>query len=178
MRIIGGKFGGLVIQAPKGLPARPTTDRAREALFNILENRYDLESKRVLDLFAGTGSIGVEFYSRGAAYVHFIEADRKSVAFIQSMAKKWNTEHLLVKQSDVFKFLKNECIGEGFDFIFADPPYAINTYPEILENIKVNGYLKPGGLIILEHLSNKPMPSENKLETRIYGQSAFSFYTW
>ena len=178
MRIIGGKFGGLVIQAPKGLPARPTTDRAREALFNILENRYDLESKRVLDLFAGTGGVGIEFYSRWASYIQWVETDRKSVAFIQSIAQKWDKENLKVKQTDVFKFIKSENIEEPFDFIFADPPYAINTYPELISNIKNNNYLKPGGLIILEHLSNKPMPSENKLETRVYGQSAFSFYSW
>src|SRR5688572_11806398 len=122
MRIIGGAFKGKTIKVPKDLPVRPTTDFAKEGLFNILNNRVDFSELRVLDLFSGTGHISMEFASRGSSNVVAVDKNFKCAGFLRSVNKEYNFNINAVK-SDVFDFLKN--VGPGFDLIFADPPYDL-----------------------------------------------------
>lgn len=124
MRIIGGDKKGLIISPPKGLPVRPTTDRAKESLFNILENRITINNIHVLDLFAGTGNISFEFASRGAQKVESVDADFGCANFIKQKAKELGLTQINAIKKDVFSFLKNQ--QTPFQLIFADPPYALD----------------------------------------------------
>ncbi len=177
MRIISGKYKGRIISPPKGLPARPTTDLSKESLFNILNNQLDLEDLEVLDLFAGTGNISLEFLSRGAANVTCVESHAKSCAFIQSQTKEWGySEIATIIKSDVFSYLKKNEIG--FDLIFADPPYDLknlNLLPDLIMN---SNTFKENTLLIIEHV-NKISFKQNEylVDSRIYGQSMFSFFS-
>lgn len=175
MRIIGGKLRGLRLNPPTNLPVRPTTDLAKEALFNILQNQTELEGIRVLDLFSGTGNITFEFASRGAEGVVSVDRNINGLNYIKDIARKHSLDCIKAFKADVFKYMELET--EQFDIIFADPPYDLNRIPEIPKIVFEKKLLKPGGLLIVEHqsmqnLSNHP----NFSEQRWYGHSSFSFF--
>ncbi len=173
MRIIGGRYKGKPINPPKGLLLRPTTDFAKEALFNILNNRMHLEGLEVLDLFCGTGNISFEFASRGSL-VSAVDANYRCCAFVRDTA---GTLQLGIStfKSDVFAFLKNN--RSRFDLIFADPPYDLENITEIHALVFAAGMLKPGGLLIIEHGAKTKLDTlEGFAETRKYGNVNFSFF--
>jgi 16S rRNA (guanine(966)-N(2))-methyltransferase RsmD len=176
VRIVSGILKGTVIQPPKGLPVRPTTDRAKESLFNILENRIDFNKLKVLDLFSGTGNITYEFYSRGVQQITAVDIHHGCTAFIKSMAAKYQMHSVDVVKKNVYQFVK-QC-NLSYDLIFADAPYAqkeLHTLPALIMN---NPILSPGGLLIIEHESRLSFEQEIGFENvRVYGQSAFSFFT-
>lgn len=175
MRIVAGQLKGIVIQPPKGLPVRPTTDRAKESLFNILNNTYSFETVCVLDLFAGTGNISYEFCSRGAPDVVAVDKDYGCIQFIKSMKLKHNLKSLQVIKSDVFGYL-NIC-SRQFDIIFADPPYALHKTQNIPSIIISKNLLREGGALIIEHGADLDLSNETGFfEKRVYGQSVFSFF--
>lgn len=183
MRIISGIYGGRRFEAPRNLQARPTTDIAKESLFNILQNRIDLEEIKVLDLFGGTGSISFEFLSRGASQVSCVEMGHQQQQFIRKVADtlKIGRELNLVR-GDVFKFLKSQVAiapAEGlYDLIFADPPYALPELSTLPETILPNNLLKPEGIFILEHGKDQDFSSVTGFkELRVYGAVHFSFFT-
>ena len=175
MRIIGGTLRGLRLNPPKNLPVRPTTDLAKEALFNILQNKIEFEDIRVLDLFSGTGNISMEFASRGAAQVISVDRSVHCVNYLKDTARQHGLTNIKVYKDDVFKYLQLET--DKFDLVFADPPYDLNRIPELPKAIFERELLLPGGLLIVEHqsmqnLSNHPAFSEQ----RKYGHSSFSFF--
>ena len=176
MRIISGRYRGKRIQAPKALPVRPTTDMAKEALFNILTNNYYLEELRILDLFAGTGNISFEFASRGVTFLRAVDRNPKCASFIAKTARELDFQIDVVK-SDALKYLSRS--RDQFDLIFADPPYDFSTADlgQIAELVFQRELLASEGLLILEHskfndLSGLP----NYKESRKYGGSVFSFF--
>lgn len=175
MRIIGGRLKGLRIQAPANLPVRPTTDLAKEALFNILYNQFDFETLKVLDLFSGTGNISMEFASRDVAEITSVDRHKDCVLFLKSMIQKYELKQIKPVQADVFKFLEMEI--KTFDIIFADPPYDLPQLPLIPEKVFERNLVKAGGLLIVEHPSMKKLAHPFLTETRIYGSSAFSFFS-
>ena len=175
MRIIGGKYKGKAIVPPQGYKARPTTDFAKEGLFNILNNEYDMEGLKVLDLFGGTGAISYEFASRGASRVYCVEMQPLHANFIKSQAAKFGMDNLTVVRHNVFEFL--EICHEKFDLIFADPPYATDGLADIPDKIFAKDILHPGAYFILEH------PDEFNFEShpffvkeKKYGNVHFSFF--
>ena len=176
MRIIGGKFKSKRYKAPKSITARPTTDFAKEALFNILNNNYHIDDLVVLDLFAGIGSISLEFASRGAEDITVVEKDRIHVRFINKMVEDLELgDYIHTIQLDVFKYLKT-CTRK-FNMIFADPPYNMETGFEIPNLIFEKELLLPGGMLIYEHHKHiVPVDNEYFVETRNYGNLSFSFY--
>ena len=150
MRIIGGEWGGRKIHPPSKMPyTRPTTDIAKEGLFNIIQSNRDLEGLKTLDLFGGTGSISFELASRGAADLTIVEKDSQMLAFIRKTAESLGLTQLKVVPSDVFRFLKNT--KDQYDFIFAGPPYALETIDQIPELVVAGNLLKTNGWFVLEH---------------------------
>jgi 16S rRNA (guanine966-N2)-methyltransferase len=175
MRIIGGRLKGLRINPPANLPVRPTTDLAKEALFNILYNQFDFEEIRVLDLFSGTGNISLEFASRGVPEVISVDRDFGCFNYLKKTAKELKLETIKAYKADVFKFLEMET--EAFDLIFADPPYDLTRIPEIAKIVFERELVKEGGYLIIEHPSMKKLDNHpNFREQRIYGSSSFSFF--
>lgn len=174
MRIIGGKMKGLRINPPANLPVRPTTDLAKEALFNILNNQYDLENIRVLDLFSGTGNVSLEFASRGAELVVSVDKHFGCVSFLKAAAQKYSLDNIKASKADVFKFLEIET--DRFDIIFADPPYDLPSIPKIPEIVFRRNLLNEGGVLIVEHPSMKKIDSPYFVDQRKYGYSSFSFF--
>lgn len=175
MRIIGGKLKGLRLQPPNGLPSRPTTDRSKEALFNILNNEFDLEGINALDLFSGTGNIAIELASRNAASVKAVETSYKCCSFIKEVARKNNLSEISVTKEDALNYIKRTTTK--FDLIFADPPFDLPDMQQIPNLIFEYNLLNPGGLFILEHPSKKKVDQHpNFIKQRDYGYSAFSFY--
>jgi len=175
MRIIGGALKGLRLNPPKNLPVRPTTDLAKEALFNILQNQIDFEGLHILDLFSGTGNISLEFASRGAEKVTAIDRSIQCVHYLKDTARQYALSNIAAYKDDVFKYMQHET--ERFDLIFADPPYDLNRIPEIPKIIFDKNLLFADGLLIVEHqsmqnLSNHPAFAEQ----RKYGHSSFSFF--
>jgi 16S rRNA (guanine966-N2)-methyltransferase len=175
VRIISGKFRGKQIHPPANLLVRPTTDFAKESLFNILNNLVDFEQIRILDLFSGTGSISFEFFSRGCPAVTAVEINPKCAAFIKKTAEIMHAGNLDAVRSDVFRFIKYS--GISWDLIFADPPYemdSIDTLPEIILNSSI---LKEGGTFILEHSGNYDFSEvPGFFDHRKYGSVNFSFF--
>jgi len=175
LRIIGGKYKGRIINPVSGLKARPTTDFAREGLFNILNNRVDFESINVLDLFSGTGSIGFEFASRGAEVVHLVEKDSKHIAGIKQTIDKIGFTNIKPIHIDVKAYLK--ACRFKYDIVFADPPYDLewlNGIPELVLESKI---LKKDGVFILEHPRLMAFKThKNFFEHRNYGNVNFSFF--
>ncbi|MGN6616441.1 MAG: RsmD family RNA methyltransferase [Ilyomonas sp.] len=176
MRIISGKWGGRRINPPAKMPhTRPTTDIAKEGLFNILQNRMNFEGIKTLDLFGGTGSISYELASRGAADLTIVEKDAQMHAFITKNIIILGIENCKVLKMEVFNFL-NTC-NEQFDFIFAGPPYALNTIDEIPKIIVEKKLIAPEGFFVLEHT---PRNDYEKYEgfsfQRNYGTTIFSFF--
>jgi 16S rRNA (guanine966-N2)-methyltransferase len=175
MRIIGGKLKGIRLNAPESLPVRPTTDMAKEALFNILYNTYDFEECRVLDLFCGTGNVSIEFASRGIKQVTAVDKHSGCVYWVKSVIKKYDLPEIDVQKADVFKFLENH--QDSYQIIFADPPYDLPTIPLIPELVMKNNLLTDNGLLIVEHPSLLKMKDQpGYKETRRYGNSSFSFF--
>ena len=178
MRIIGGNKGGLMISPPKKLKVRPTTDRSKEALFNILNNKLDYTQITALDLFSGTGNISYEFSSRGAEYVCAVEMNKRSIDFIKNFSQI-NDFNIEAMKIDVLNFLK--LTDKKFNVIFADPPYDLKDekYYEIINLIFKNRILKNDGFLIVEH-SSKTQLNQHDLffENRKYGDSIFSFYKY
>jgi 16S rRNA (guanine966-N2)-methyltransferase len=175
LRIIAGKYRGRRINPPSGFKARPTTDFARESLFNILNNRIDFEAVTVLDLFAGTGSISYEFASRGVQEVHLIEKDVKHVAGIRRIIKDIGFDNVRPVHIDVKAYLKTCSVK--YDIVFADPPYDLPWLRDIPDLVTGSGVIKENGFFILEHPRNMRF-SDHKLffEHRSYGGVNFSFF--
>ena len=175
MRIISGTYGGRRLSPPKNITARPTTDFAKESLFNLLNNRMDFEGIDVLDLFAGTGSIGIECVSRGAREVTAVELAHVQQNWIISCCKQLGIRNLSVIRGDVFKFL-NACRTK-YDLIFADPPYALEQLPTLPDLILEKNILKEDGWLVIEHGKDTDFCSHpNHVETRVYGSVHFSFF--
>ncbi len=160
---------------PKNITARPTTDFAKESLFNLLNNRIDFEDIDMLDLFAGTGGIGLEFVSRGAREVTAVEMAHVQQNFIISTCKQLGIRNLSVIRGDVFKFI-NACHVQ-YDFIYADPPYALDRLPEVPDLVFEHELLKEDGWMVLEHSKDNDFSSHpNFVEKRTYGSVNFSFF--
>jgi 16S rRNA (guanine966-N2)-methyltransferase len=160
----------------KKFKARPTTDMAKESLFNVLQNSIDFESIRALDLFSGTGSISYEFASRGCTDVTAVEINAAHIQFIKEVVEKLGEKHIRVVKSNVFVFAAH--IKEQFDLIFADPPYDHPKFTEVADLIFRNKLLKPDGLFILEHSGQFDYTSHpNFRELRRYGSVHFSMFT-
>lgn len=176
MRIISGKYKGKRLVAPKKLPVRPTTDMAKEGLFNILNNRFHFDELKVLDLFAGTGNIGFEFASRGAHEIIAVDGFPGCVHYISKTSKELDFPITPIK-SDVYKYL--ERTQEKFDIIFADPPYhfEVEGFLKIVDLVFSNGLLSEDGLLIIEHSSRTDLSQDPHFsEERKYGGSIFSFF--
>lgn len=175
MRIIGGRLKGKAIEPPQGYKARPTTDFAKEGLFNVLNNEYELEGLQVLDLFGGTGSISMEFASRGASRVYCVEMLPLHANFIKSQAQKFSLSNLTVVRHNVFEFL--EICREKFDIIFADPPYALEDLATIPDKVFARDILHPGAYLILEHPGDYNFKDHPYfIKERKYGNVHFSFF--
>jgi len=176
MRIISGALGGRRISPPANMPhTRPTTDIAKEGLFNILQNRISFDGIKTLDLFGGTGSISYELASRGAADLTIVEKDNAMYAFIKKNIATLNIQNCKVLQMEVFHFL-NGC-NEQFDFIFAGPPYALTTIDELPKVVIDKKLIAPKGYFVLEHTpSNNYESFEGFQFQRNYGTTVFSFF--
>lgn len=175
MRIVSGKYKSRRIKPPTNLPIRPTTDFAKESLFNILNNILDFDELKVLDLFAGTGGISYEFVSRGVQSVLAVDQNNKCVQFIQSTADQLQMNELSVAQRDAFKFL--EKTPAKFDVIFADPPYELKNIKDIYQLVMERALLKEDGWLIIEHSSATDFSGFPYLDqVRKYGKVNFSFF--
>ncbi|MCB0445461.1 MAG: 16S rRNA (guanine(966)-N(2))-methyltransferase RsmD [Gelidibacter sp.] len=176
MRIISGQFKGRRITAPKKLPVRPTTDMAKEALFNILNNLFYFDEISVLDLFAGTGSISYEFASRGCETITCVDEDFGCIKFINQTAETFEMPIQTIK-SDVYKFLETTALKATV--VFADPPYAfsVEQFAKIPELIFQNNILENDGVLILEHAKQTNLSHlEHFKYSKHYGSSVFSFF--
>ena len=175
MRIITGIYKGRRFDIPHTFKARPTTDFAKENIFNVLNSYIDFEGTTALDLFAGTGSISLELLSRGCQQVVSIEKDRDHHAFIRQCIQKLGADNSVVIRGDVFRYIKS--CSQQFDFIFADPPYQLTELAQIPDLIFEKGLLKEEGIFVLEHgaqndFSNHP----HFVEHRKYGSVNFSIF--
>ena len=175
MRIIGGLYGGRQIALDAKMTFRPTTDFAKEGLFNVLSNRYDVTSLDVLDLFSGSGSISYEFASRGCKLIHAVEIETRQVSAIRRNIKNLNLTQIKVIRDDVFHFLT--ICKFRYDIIFADPPYNmrdIDKIPAIMLSLDI---LKPEGVFILEHSRRNNFSEHGMMfDHRHYGNVHFSFF--
>lgn len=181
MRIIGGQLKGRTIMPPSGFNARPTTDFAKEGLFNVLDNAYELSGMSVLDLFSGTGGISYEFASRGAGSIHSIEMNPLHANFIKKTAASFGIKGMSVVRHNVFDFL--QICKISFDLIFADPPYDIeglDTIPDKVFSAQGSdgqGILKEGGVFILEHPGSFSFTEHPRfVKEKKYGNVHFSFF--
>lgn len=175
MRIIAGSLRGRRLNPPTTLPVRPTTDMARESLFNILNNYVDYEECTVLDLFAGTGAVSLEFVSRGAKEVTSVDSSSQCIDFIKSAALQFKVNNLRAVRSDVFDLLKRAY--KKFDIVFADPPYALDNLSALPDLVFAANLLTDDGIFVLEH------PREYQFEEhphfwqhRYYGKVNFTFF--
>ncbi len=176
MRIISGKYGGRKIIPPASMPhTRPTTDIAKEGLFNIIQNNLDIEGLKTLDLFGGTGCISYEMASRGAHSLTIVEKDQVMYDFIKNTAALLKIDNCTIIRSDVFKFI--DVCREKFNFIFAGPPYALTTIDDLPIRIFDKMLLEPGGWFVLEHTprNNYKNFPYYKAE-RNYGTTIFSIF--
>ncbi len=179
MRIISGKFGGRRFYPPaKNWPTRPTTDYAKEGLFNIIHNNLDIESLKVLDLFGGTGNHSYEFISRGCTDVTYVDKFRGCVTFVKKTAKELDIEsNISIFKMDVFKFIERS--KQKYDYIFAGPPYPLPTIPLIPDLIFEKELLQPDGWFVLEHNPNHSFQNNPHLfDVRNYGTTIFSFFSY
>lgn len=175
MRIISGKYKGRRISAPTNITARPTTDFAKEGLFNLLNNRIDFDDIQVLDLFAGTGSISFEFASRNCSNVISVEQNEKHCAFIRKITSELKIDNMTLLKTDVFRFI--DTCHMQFDMIFADPPYELARLAELPDLIFSKKLLKSDGLFVLEHSSKNDFRNHpNFADHRNYGNVNLSFF--
>lgn len=177
MRIISGTHKSRTIHAPKNLPVRPTTDFAKESLFNILNNNFEFYGLRVLDLFSGTGNITYEFASRESGEITSVDCHYNCCAFIKKAAGELGFKNIKVVKSDVFLFLKN-CSAK-YDIIFADPPYEMENIEKIPELVFEKRLLNERGWLIMEHSAKTTFPGNpHLLQQRNYGKVNFSIFKW
>lgn len=176
MRIIGGEHGGRKFNPPSKMPyTRPTTDIAKEGLFNVLQHSLDIEELKTLDLFGGTGSISYELASRGAKELTIVEKDTAMYEFIKKTLEQLRIENVKTVKMDVFKFI-GQCT-EKFDFIFAGPPYALTAIDDLPRLIAEKGLLNPGGWFVLEHTPRNDYKSFPLYKTeKNYGTTIFSIF--
>lgn len=176
MRIVGGTFGGRRFSPPAKIPARPTTEVAKEGLFNMLNNSMDFEGIKTLDLFGGTGSISYELASRGAADLTLIERDLTTIEFIKKTVKELDIQDIVhIIRGDVFKYMK-QCT-EQYNFIFAGPPYALDNIDEIPKLVFEKQLLLPGGIFVHEHTPrNDYQKHPNFMRIKNYGTTVFTFF--
>lgn len=175
MRIIGGTYKGRIFHPGKRFKARPTTDLAKEGLFNILQNRYNFNEISVLDLFSGTGSISYEFASRGCKDITLIEQDHIHIQFINKVIEKLGISFIKTIKGNVFQYIQTS--QKVYDIIFADPPYQLEHIKLIPELIFSSGLIKPNTLFILEHSQSYNFTDLSQFqEIRKYGSVHFSFF--
>ena len=175
MRIVSGTHRSRVINAPKNLPVRPTTDFAKESLFNILNNKVDYDGLKVADLFCGTGNISYEFLSRGCSDIICVDENAACCTFVKKTIDDLKFPKTRVIRADVFSFLKNNI--ETYDLIFADPPYELETIDQISKIVFEKKLLKEGGMLIVEHGENTDLSKQECFkEARKYGHVHFSFF--
>lgn len=175
MRIISGKYGRRRFDVPTNITARPTTDMARENLFNVLGNIIDLEGKTVLDLFAGTGAVSFEFLSRGCAHVTAVEKARVQADFIRRVQQQLGDDNLALVRGDVFKFLAT--CRQTFDVIFADPPYDLPRFGEIPGLVLDSPLVHDGTLFVMEHPREHDFSGLRHFsQQRVYGKVNFSLF--
>lgn len=175
MRVISGIYKHRKWDVPRTFSARPTTDFAKESLFNILANRIDLEDATALDLFSGTGSISIELVSRGCSHVVSVEKDPAHHAFIRKVMETVKTDRCLPVKGDVFKYIAN--CSTQFDFIFADPPYQLENIADIPDLIFEGNLLAQDGIFVLEHgKTNDFSPHPRFTDMKVYGSVHFSFF--
>ena len=175
MRIITGIYKGRHFDIPRSFKARPTTDFAKENIFNVLTQYVDFDGAEALDLFSGTGSISLELVSRGCQTVVSVEMDRDHHRFIQECLKKLNTKACIPIRGDVFRFVKS--CRQQYDFIFADPPYALKELPQIPDLVLEKGILKEDGIFVFEHGKDHDFSEHpNFIEHRQYGSVNFTLF--
>ncbi len=174
MRVITGAARGRKLLEPEGMAVRPTTDMVKEAMFNIIQ--FDIEGRRVLDLFAGTGQLGIEALSRGAAEAVFCDESRQAVKLVRANLERCGLKGR-VEQTDSIAYLSR---AGKFDLVFLDPPYDTNLLEKALEAIRNVDILNDGGIIVCESRSDKPMPEPEapyrKALSRRYGKVALTVY--
>ena len=175
MRIISGKYRGRAINPPRNLRARPTTDFAKENLFNVLNNLVDYEELDVLDLFAGTGSISYEFASRGARSVTSVEINAVHYNFIRQTARQLGCDNIFVVKANAFLYLRS--CPKQFDMIFSDAPYDLEGSEQIVDLVLNGNLLREGGIFIFEHSDKKSFEANPYFwQSRSYGSVQFSFF--
>jgi 16S rRNA (guanine966-N2)-methyltransferase len=176
IRIISGTHRGRRASAPKNLPVRPTTDFAKESLFNILDNHLEFEGLKALDLFSGTGNISIELASRGAASVIAVDNNAKCCSFTKETAHAWGLDSIIrTVKSNAFSFIKG--MGGQYDFIFADPPYDMDNTATIPTLIYEHKMLAPGGILVVEHGKDTDLSQlAHFVQKRTYGNVNFSLF--
>jgi 16S rRNA (guanine(966)-N(2))-methyltransferase RsmD len=175
MRIIRGKYGRRRFDVPTNITARPTTDFARENIFNVLENLIDFDGATALDLFAGTGAVSFEFLSRGCSSVTAVEKAATQYNFIRKVAQTLNDPAMHVVRGDALRYV--DTVASKFDIIFADPPYDLPTFGDIPQKVLNSNLLKPGTIFIIEHSRNYDFSQlPHFLEHRAYGSVNFSIF--
>ncbi|MEI6434053.1 MAG: RsmD family RNA methyltransferase [Bacteroidota bacterium] len=175
MRIVSGKFRGRRLQPPVNLPVRPTTDFAKEGLFNVLNNLVDFESLKVLDLFSGTGSIAFEFISRGAVEVTTVDSNNRCIDFIKKTVDSFGITNMKPVKSNCFTFLKHSF--NKYDLVFADPPFTLDEIELIPDLVFEADLLNTDGLFIFEHSSRYLFEQHSRfIQRRQYGSVNFSFF--
>ena len=176
MRIIGGKYKGRRFSPPTNITARPTTDFAKEGIFNVLANHYvNFEGISALDLFSGTGSISMEFASRGCSEVVAVEMSVRQLAYIHKLKESLKVENMHVLRMDVFRYVRT--CDRSFDIVWADPPYQMDSLPTLPDLIFECKLLNEGGIFVLEHGANNEFSSHpHFVEHRTYGNVNFSIF--
>lgn len=175
MRIVSGTHKGRRFTPPRGLPVRPTTDFAKEGLFNILQNRTNIHNSKVLDLCAGTGNMTFEFASRGAASILAVDQHLGCIKFIKKASAELKLENIVVLKADIFKFIGK--LNQSYDIIFADPPYALEETVNLPNTIFEKGLLAKGGLLVVEHGRETNFEEHpNFISSRAFGNVNFTFF--
>lgn len=179
-RIIAGKWKAKKISAPKNFDVRPTTDFAKEALFSMLQNKFEFEFCSVLDLFCGIGSVSLEFASRDCKDITSVDNNAKHIGFINSTAAELDMAlQIRTMRADVFEYIRKNKAQKSYDIVFADPPFETeqSNYEKIISGVFDNNFLKPNGLFVLEHQSKMKFENEYLQDTRKYGNVSFSFFS-
>lgn len=175
MRIIRGKYGRRRFEVPRNITARPTTDFARENIFNVIENLIDIEGIRALDLFAGTGAITFELLSRGAESVTAVEKGATQSSFIRATAATLGADNLRLVRGDALRYIAASPVG--FDLVFADPPYDMEGFAEVPGKVLASGLVKPGGIFIIEHSRRHDFSHlPGYIDHRAYGSVNFTIF--